>query len=403
MKPNKIENKRVLVACLPDPSENPRPFRAVWLLGIMGFDVWVMSPNFRFAIPNVSGHLPLNVSGREDYLWKVYRKIISIFRNLLTHMNFGHYIADEIHIWLLGAKSHLERIRNGEFDLIIVEDLELLSWLIEKKHTRTKVVFDAREYYPLEFEASLEFKLINRFAQINRLARALPKVDGFYTVCERLAQEYEAQFNQRPVVIRSTPFFATQHSSKQVTCPIKMVHHGNANSDRGLEKMIDVVKRLDDRFTLDFYLVGNQNNINALKEYSKNCIRIRFKEPVDFNDLNKMLSLYDLGLYLLQPTGFNTRFALPNKFFEFIQAGLGVVVGPSPEMARLVNQYSCGAVSEGFHVDSMVALLENLSASEIENYKAAARLAAEELCWEVESKKLSTLINDVLAHCEGFG
>jgi hypothetical protein len=89
---------------------------------------------------------------------------------------------------------------------------------------------------------------------------------------------------------------------------------------------------------------------------------IKFNGPIPFNDLVNKLSEYDWGFYLFQPTGFNTKYALPNKFFEFIQARLGVIIGPSPEMMAIVNKYENGFVSKDFSVQSII-LPKNKTAS----------------------------------------
>jgi hypothetical protein len=160
--------------------------------------------------------------------------------------------------------------------------------------------------------------------------------------------------------------------------------------------MIEVVKELSGLFYLDFYLVGDIDEINKLKSVASNCEWIFFKEAVDFNDLVNILSNYDLGFYLLQPTSFNTKNALPNKFFEFIQARLGVIIGPSPEMMAIVNKYENGFVSKDFSVQSMVSLLKSLKLDDVAKMKMASNLASKELCWEKESLKLENMINNSL-------
>ena len=62
------------------------------------------------------------------------------------------------------------------------------------------------------------------------------------------------------------------------------------------------------------------------------------------HELPRMANDYDVGLYLLPPTNFNQRYALPNKFFEFIQGRLAIAIGPSPEMAKLVERSNADGV-----------------------------------------------------------
>ena len=49
-------------------------------------------------------------------------------------------------------------------------------------------------------------------------------------------------------------------------------------------------------------------------------------------------SAYDVGLFALPGNSRHNEFALPNKFFEYVMAGLALCVSDLPEMARLVRQ-----------------------------------------------------------------
>ena len=176
-----------------------------------------------------------------------------------------------------------------------------------------------------------------------------------------------------------------------------MVHHGRANRNRRLENMIEIIKRLDNRYTLDFYLTGSARYIEHLKTQAKDVPRVRFRKPVPFDQIVPMLTNYDIGLYFLQPTGFNVTYNLPNKFFEFIQAGLMVAIGPSPDMAAIVRQYHCGVVADSFSIQSMADLLSQLSVIEINEAKQNSNLASKDLCFEVEQDKLLKIVESLLS------
>jgi hypothetical protein len=85
---------------------------------------------------------------------------------------------------------------------------------------------------------------------------------------------------------------------------------------------------------------------------------------------------YDVGIYLLPPIHKNAELALPNKLFEFMQARLGVVVGPSPEMSRVILEWEAGAVCHDFSPRALADELSGLDADAIWRYKQAADAAA---------------------------
>jgi hypothetical protein len=105
---------------------------------------------------------------------------------------------------------------------------------------------------------------------------------------------------------------------------------------------------------------------------------------------------YDVGLYSLQPTSFNNLHALPNKFFDFVQAGLAVVIGPSPDMAALVATHDLGVVADGFDRDSVRAALAGLDPAAVDRWRANARAARPVLSAENEAARLRAVVGSVL-------
>ncbi|TSE31334.1 hypothetical protein Ttaiw_01508 [Tepidimonas taiwanensis] len=108
---------------------------------------------------------------------------------------------------------------------------------------------------------------------------------------------------------------------------IRLIHHGAINRSRQIERMIDLMDFLDERFSLDLMLVNNDAKyFGELRERAGRNPRIRFVEPVPFQEILSVLNRYDIGVYLLPFSNFNNRHALPNKFFEFVQGRLGIAI-----------------------------------------------------------------------------
>ena len=109
------------------------------------------------------------------------------------------------------------------------------------------------------------------------------------------------------------------------------------------------------------------------------------------------IASYDVGVYVLPPSGFNTEYALPNKFFDFVQARLGVIVGPNPEMAALVREHDLGAVTAGYDATNLTAVLDRLDPAEVARWKAGADDAARELAAENQMGAWSDAIAALVA------
>ena len=386
--------KKALVAALPDPSGNPRPNRAIKLLYSMGFEVHTLSPKLKKKMKEVTRTIEINPS--EIFIgFKILRRFLILLNSMAGILKFGLFFFDKTYSIIWGLKSQEHNLKNETYNIIIVEDLTLLPFFIRNFSKTSKIVLDAREYYPKETEGSFYFRYIVAPEKRHLCNLLLKKLDGFYTVSNGLANLFEKEFSIRPNVIRSTPYYDKATYKPITGFPVKFVHHGIANRDRFLENMIHILAVFEGTYTLDFYLTGDVNYIKELKMLSKNFKNIKFFDPVPFNEINNMLCAYDIGFYFLVPAGFNTTYNLPNKFFEFIQAGLGVIIGPSPEMAAISKEFGVGIVSEEFTVDSMIQTLKSKTLEDLNLIKKNSLDVAMLLSWETESKKLENLVIDL--------
>ena len=93
-----------------------------------------------------------------------------------------------------------------------------------------------------------------------------------------------------------------------------------------------------------------------------------------------------MGLSLEEDLGLNYRFALPNKLFDYIQAGVPVLVSNLPEMRRIVEHYQIGAIAETHQRKELAQTITSILFDADKNalWKQNLKLAAKELCWENE-------------------
>jgi glycosyltransferase involved in cell wall biosynthesis len=283
------------------------------------------------------------------------------------------------------------------FDVVIANDLMALPLGMKiAEEGKSKLIFDAHEYAPREFEDLWRWRFLFQSFNYEYCKRYLPKVDGMMTVCQGIADEYEKNFGVKPVVITNAPAYYELTPSIVQYDLVRMIHHGGAMPSRHLDGMIEMMDYLEDRFTLDFMLVpSSREYLDRLKVKASSNNRIRFLDPVPMQDIPKTCNMYDIGVYLLPPVSFNSKFALPNKLFEFIQARIGVAIGPSPEMARIVKKYKCGVVADDFSPINLAAKLNALTADQVLYFKNKSHAAAKELCAEANAQTIIDLVEGV--------
>jgi glycosyltransferase involved in cell wall biosynthesis len=295
-----------------------------------------------------------------------------------------------------------EALRQKMFDLIIANDVESLPFAFSLK-TNAKIIFDAHEYAPRHFEDRLTWRIFFQPFNIHLCKKYIPQVDAMITVGKGLANEYEKNFGVRPTIITNATWHSDIKPSKIVDRKIRLIHHGGSTPSRKLELMIEMMAYLDDRFTLDLMLIVPQlasaktsNYINTLKQLAANDDRIRFLSPLRSNELVSFLNQYDIGVFLLPPVNFNYANTLPNKLFDFIQARLAIAIGPTPEMAEIVNHYEIGVVAENFTAKALADKLSTLTTEKLNGFKLNAEKAAIELTAERNKEKLEEIIGSLL-------
>lgn len=384
--------KNALVMVLNEPSGNPRTYRVTHLLNELGFQVDILSYRRK-------GELPV----RKEYLLQFadtsVKKILRKTRNSILQLGAlivrSNNFSDYLNSIKYGYRSFLSDQGLSSYDLIVVEDLQLLPLAFAIK-ADAKILFDAREYYPKQRENSIFFRLFEQVERIRLCSQYLKLCDKVITVSPGLASEYLKVFDVTADIIRSTPHFREMRPTSTAKHTVRMVHHGLARENRKLSNMIDIVKLLDNRYTLDFYLEGSKRHIDYLKKYAEDEIRVTFHDPVPLQKIVPMLNTYDIGIFFSEPTTFNLRYSLPNKLFEYIQGRLAVAISPSPDMAALVREYNCGVVCDEFTVKSMADALNKLTAENIDNYKRNSDTAAQHLCYEKEMLKYAEIIRDIV-------
>lgn len=216
------------------------------------------------------------------------------------------------------------------------------------------------------------------------------------TVGKLIAERYEAYGVHSGVVTNASP---PQRLGVHPTgFPIRLVHSGNPFRDRGLEAIMRAVARAQVEVTLDLYLMKhNAAELADVVELAASLgPRIVVHDPVAQDRLIETLNAYDVGIHVLPPTSENNALALPNKFFDFVQARLGIIVGPSPEMAITVREHNLGWVTKSFEEDAIVRVLEALTPSEIDARKQASDSAAIELSAQTQVEVWADAIAQII-------
>ena len=315
-------------------------------------------------------------------------RIFFKFFKLIINVDFLQRLSNT-YLYNLNTLNKLLKI--NRYDFIYFADIDLLP-VVGRNANKAITIFDAREYYPLQFENNLNFRIFEKTEYTRILNRYLNKCDKVYTVSEGLANAYKLNFNTETSLIFSCPYFKNIKVKEIENNKIKLLYHGMANRNRKIENYVNLLKLINHNCELHLYLVGDKDYINDLKNQNKDNEKVQFHEPVQLDEIVEMANNYDIGLCYFEPTTFNLKHCLPNKFFEYIQARMIVAAGPSPDICNLLIQYNCGIISEKFTIESLAESINNHTISDLNLKKRNAVNAASELCFE---KQIHFIKNDL--------
>lgn len=298
--------------------------------------------------------------------------------------------------WINALDRHTARLlRGGEWDIVIAHDLKTLDAAF-KLAPQYGVVLDLHEYAPRQEEQSFLWRMLIAPYFRWMCRTKVPQAAAVITVGHGIAAEYRREFGfDASVVINATPY--QDLTGGTVGTPIRLVHSGAVSVQRRLDIVIEGVRDSVADVTLDLYLVGNDSSLlSRLHSLAANDPRIRFRDAVPYSELIKTLNGYDVGIHLLPPVNFNHLWALPNKFFDYVQARLGVVIGPSAEMQRIVRDHGIGVITDDFTSEALTQVLDQLSPGQVVQWKEASQRAALTLSGESQLAALEGVIAGVM-------
>jgi hypothetical protein len=298
-----------------------------------------------------------------------------------------------------------EALKGRQFDLVVANEARVLG-LGHTLAAGAPVWGDMHEWSPGERTHILRWRLLVAPFMTYLCRKYLPISSATTAVSDSVAKLYDQHFGIRTRVMRNTGPYRDLPIQPMQEGRIRLVHSGVAVHGRSLELMIDVMKQLDERYTLEMYLMSAQDGgayLETLKAHAGGDPRIVFHDPVPPTTLPDVLNDGDIGVFWLPPAHTNARYTLPNKFFDFVQARLAIAVGPTIEMAALTERYRLGVVSRGFAVDELVESIRSLDAEAIMAAKHASHAVARELSFDTDAEVARGIIREALARGPAVG
>lgn len=389
---------RVALICISPLRHDSRVLRHAGLLAGAGYDVRIFA---QAPLPTVAP-TPVTVLPGPGADWRV--RFGMVFRQapatILPASAGPLYWASATR---LAARRELLRYRP---DLVIANDWRALPVaLAAKRACGARIIYDSHEFAPEEFSDSWRWRTLAQRHVMEIERHHIGTADAVMTVSDGIAEALMQRYRlrQRPIVISNTP--AWQKTAFRPTAePVTVLYHGAVVPRRGLETLIESLPL----WPAGFRLVirgpaqgGFDQHLRSLAGHLGE--RIAFEPAVPPDQLVATAAQADIGIFLLANSTTHARFALPNKIFEYMQAGLMVISSDLPEIRRLVEAAQCGLLLDGDTPAAIAACLAQLDQARIDACKQASLATAQSLNFEIEGAKLLALVRGLQQPAEAAG
>ena len=289
-----------------------------------------------------------------------------------------------------------EVVLAADYDLFFGNDVApLLIGVQQQEQKRKPFVMDYHEYAPLEAEEKWWHRRFHGPHQYRLLRRYGRQAAGSATVNAPFAARFESEFGFPAITVMNAPelipLSAVPHAGGG---RIHLAFHGNAGGDRNLDTLLRAMPLLDERYVLHLMLMSGAETFRPLAAAAPG--RVIFEEPVAPSQTVSRLAAWDIGFNILQPLNYNHRHALPNKFFDYIHAGLATVCSNAVTAQEFVGRHGIGWVLPEVTPQSLAALLNGLTAEEIAVHKAASLRLRATVNAQSEESKLVALVQQAL-------
>jgi glycosyltransferase involved in cell wall biosynthesis len=265
--------------------------------------------------------------------------------------------------------------------------------------TRPKVVYDSHELY---VEQQTRWAWWEKALWREHERRWIRHADAVITVSGGIADELQRRYHlgTRPQVILNSPQAKSDRRlGRDVRHDLGLdpalpvaVYAGAVKPNRGIGQLVDAMQGLAQ---WHLALVGTTpESLEMVLEgrpYPPDlAARVHTVPPVPSWSLPEYLSTATVGVHPLPGSCLNHRLALPNKLFDYLFAGLPVVVSDLPEMGALVRDRAVGTTYDTGRPDLLAGALEATKDLLV------SPSAIEDLSWDHQETLLRALYDSLL-------
>lgn len=305
--------------------------------------------------------------------------------------------------FLRRSKAVYEKALEVDACIYHFHDPELLPIGLKLKKAGKKVIFDSHEFYGEQIAGKkyipklLRLLLIKAYKKYEKYV--CKRLDAVIQVCTLDGKDYFENRAKRTEFIANYPVYQSNVKIKKEEFESRdsVVHVGTLSYNRGIYHLVYAAKAANTKLILagNFISPKYQSELSATDQFSN----VDYKGFINKDEMEDIFNQSFAGIStLLNVNQYHKIDTLPTKVYDYMAAGLPVVISKTKHSVEMVEKYRFGITVNPKEVneikDAILFLREN---------KAVAREMGENgrkafkrfFNWQIEERKLINLYNSL--------
>ena len=303
------------------------------------------------------------------------------------------------------------------YDYIWADDLpDLKPALKLKKILGSKVIYDSHEIFvetlnqcfpskAVFYKHILHIICLAIMKTLGRITerKMLEKVDRFVTTCESYKKFFIAKYKSTDIsIVMNCPRYNQNVRPYDLRGAFKipqdgqiLVFQGKLIPARALHETVEAMIYVKSNVYL--IIVGDGMLQGALEKYvedQKLGDRVYFTGRVKSSEMVNYAAGANAGINLQPSVNLSKYYGSTNKFFEYMHAGIPMIVSDTPENKMIMERYNMGVfVNNCYNSHEIADAIDKLFEMNFSKFKDNCKEAAMEYNWENQEKVILDLIN----------
>lgn len=293
----------------------------------------------------------------------------------------------------------------NKFDFLVSNDLDTLPACdLAAASKGKKLVYDSHEYFT-EVPELQDRKWVKAIWEV--LERMIFRnLDRMYTVNDSIANIYNTRYKKNFKVVKNVPEATLIEKNKDrsdLGLPsdkkILILQGAGINIQRGAEELTEAMRYLENCFLV---IVGSGDVFPLLKKRIEEDdtlkSRILLVDKLPYSEMMQYTLNADIGFSLDKNTNPNYLYSLPNKLFDYLKAGIPVIVSDLVEIGKVVREYQVGEIIQTHDPKLLAEFIQRFLEDEkrMAFYQSNCKRALDENSWEKQKMVLDEIYKNLV-------